>query len=152
MMKCWHGFWHYGIYIYQCPFWDFKRKQSFLCNFTIHHFLLTVVRWIKFSLDTTLLCEPGFQSTKNCCILFHLSVIWLKHQHFLRWPHQNVLRRKVTECVVCSSGGEKVTVLLSANKCQQMLPPMIIFRGKTDQTIRNLIIPPGFIVKTHEKP
>ena len=32
-----------------------------------------------------------------------------------------------------------------------MLPPMIIFRGKTDQTIRNLIIPPGFIVKTHDK-
>ena len=32
-----------------------------------------------------------------------------------------------------------------------MLPPMIIFRGKTDKTICNLIIPPGFIVKTHEK-
>ena len=32
-----------------------------------------------------------------------------------------------------------------------MLPPMIIFRGKTDQTIRNLIIPPGLIVKIHEK-
>ena len=59
---------------------------------------------------------------------------------------------KKGDCVVCSSGGEKVTVLLSANKCQQMLPPMIIFEGKTDQTIRNLIIPPGFIVKTHEKP
>ena len=32
-----------------------------------------------------------------------------------------------------------------------MLLPMIIFRGKTDQTICNLIIPPDFIVKTHEK-
>ena len=32
-----------------------------------------------------------------------------------------------------------------------MLPPMIIFTGKTDQTICSLIIPPGFIVKTHEK-
>ena len=31
------------------------------------------------------------------------------------------------------------------------LPPMIIFRGKIDQTIRNLIIPPGFIVRIHEK-
>ena len=32
-----------------------------------------------------------------------------------------------------------------------MLPPMIIFRGKTNQTICNLIIPPGYITKTHEK-
>ena len=151
-MKCWHGFWHYEIYIYQCPFWDFKWKQSFLYNFTIHHFLLNVVEWIKFSLDTTLLCEPVFQSTKNYCIPFHLSVIWLKHQPFLRWPQQNVLRRKVTECVVRSSGSEKMIVLLSANKCQQMLPCMIILGGKTDQTIPNLIIPPGFIVKTHGKP
>ena len=152
MMKWWHGFRHYRIYIYQCPFWNFKRKQSFLYNFTIHHFLLTVVGWIKFSLGTTLLCEPVFRSTKNCCIPFHLLVIWLKHKHFLRWPHQNVLRRKVTKCVVRSSGSEKMTILLSANKCQQMLPAMIIFRRKTYQTIRNLIILPGFIIKTHEKP
>ena len=45
-----------------------------------------------------------------------------------------------------------MTVILSAKKCQQMLPPMIIFMGKTDQTFGNLIIPPGLIVKTHEKP
>ena len=55
--------------------------------------------------------------------------------------------------MVRSSGSEKkhLTVLLSATAYGQMLPPMIIFRGKTDQTIRNLIIPPGFIVKTHDK-
>ena len=56
----------------------------------------------------------------------------------------------MTECVVRSSGSEKMTVILSANKCQQMLRHMIIFGGKTDQTIRNLITPPGVIVKTHE--
>ena len=33
----------------------------------------------------------------------------------------------------------------------QMLPPMVLFNGKTDQTIRNLNIPPGFIVKTQKK-
>ena len=32
-----------------------------------------------------------------------------------------------------------------------MLPPMLIFKGKTDKTIKKLRIPEGFIVKTHEK-
>ena len=32
-----------------------------------------------------------------------------------------------------------------------MRPHMIIFMGKTDQTICNLIIPPDFIIKTHVK-
>ena len=32
-----------------------------------------------------------------------------------------------------------------------MLPPMIIFKGKTDQTIRNLNISSNFVVKTQEK-
>ena len=48
---------------------------------------------------------------------FHVSVIWLKDQHFLRGPYQNVLRRKVTEWVICSSESEKITVLLSVKKC-----------------------------------
>ena len=84
---------------------------------------------------------------------FHLLVIWMKHQHILTWPHQNVLRKKVRYFVVRSSGSEKkhLTVLLPATADGKMLPLMIIFRVKTDQTIRNLIIPPGFIVKTHEK-
>jgi len=30
------------------------------------------------------------------------------------------------------------------------LPPMIIFKGKTDKTIQDLRIPTGFIVKTQE--
>jgi len=32
----------------------------------------------------------------------------------------------------------------------RMLPPMIIFKGKTDKTIQDLRIPTGFIVKTQE--
>ena len=32
-----------------------------------------------------------------------------------------------------------------------MLPPMIIFKEKTDRTISSLNIPAGFIVKTQEK-
>ena len=34
----------------------------------------------------------------------------------------------------------------------EMLPPMIIFKGKTEKYIRDLNIPPGFIVKTQKKP
>ena len=47
------------------------------------------------------------------------------------------------ECVVRSSGSEKkhLTVVLSASVDGKILPPMIIFKGKTDQSIRNLNIP-----------
>ena len=54
------------------------------------------------------------------------------------------------DCVVRSSGSEKkkhLTVVSSATD-GQMLPPIIIFKGKTEQTICVLNIPPGFIVKT----
>ena len=40
-----------------------------------------------------------------------------------------------------------LTVVSSATD-GQMLPPMITFKGKTEQTIRDLNIPPGFIIKT----
>ena len=57
------------------------------------------------------------------------------------------------ECVLHTSGGEKkhLTVVLSATGDGKMLPPMIIFKGKTDRTISDLNIPAGFIVKTQEK-
>ena len=32
-----------------------------------------------------------------------------------------------------------------------LLPPMLIFKGKTDKTIKKLRIPEGFIIKTQEK-
>lgn len=42
-------------------------------------------------------------------------------------------------------------VVLSATANGQMLPPTIIFRGKTNQTVSNLSIPPSFTVKTQKK-
>ena len=56
------------------------------------------------------------------------------------------------ECVVRSSGSEKkhLTVVLSATADELMIPPTIVFRGKTYKTICNLNIPPTFIVKTEE--
>ena len=57
------------------------------------------------------------------------------------------------ECVVRTSGSEKkhVTVVISATADGTMLPTMLIFKGKTDKTIKKLRIPEGFIVKTQEK-
>ena len=42
-------------------------------------------------------------------------------------------------------------LVLSAAADGTMLPPMLIFKGKTDKTIKKLRIPEGFIVKTQEK-
>ena len=66
----------------------------------------------------------------------------------------NELRRKMRKCMVRSSGSAKkhLMVVLSATADRQMLPPMIIFRGKTNQTISNLDILPSFIVKTQKRP
>ena len=60
---------------------------------------------------------------------------------------------KKGECVVRSSGNEKkhLTVGLSATADGQILTPMIIFKGKTEQAIRNLNISPVFLVKTQKK-
>ena len=57
------------------------------------------------------------------------------------------------ECVVRSSGSETkhLIVVLSATADGKMLPPMIIFKGKTKQTIHNLNISSNFVVKTQEK-
>ena len=89
-----------------------------------------------------------FMSIGKRC--FYLLVIWIKYQCFLTWCHHKKYER---ECVVRSSGSEKkhLTVVLSAAADELMIPPTIVFRGKTYKTICNLNIPPTFIVKTEEK-
>ena len=59
----------------------------------------------------------------------------------------------VSGCVVPSSRSENkhLTVVLPGTADEEVLPPMVIFKKKTDQTVRTLNIPPGFIVKTQEK-
>ena len=68
-------------------------------------------------------------------------------------PTKCIAAKGTKECVVLTSGGEKkhLTVVLSAMEDGKMLPPMIIFKGKTDRTISDLNIPAGFIVKTQDK-
>ena len=57
------------------------------------------------------------------------------------------------ECIVRTSGCEKkhVTIVLSATADGKMLPPLIIFKGKTTKTIEKFCVPDGFIVKTQAK-
>ena len=68
-------------------------------------------------------------------------------------PSKCIAAKGTKECVVRTSGGENkhLTVVLSATGNGKMLPPMIIFKGKTDRTISDLNIPAGLIVKTQEK-
>ena len=68
-------------------------------------------------------------------------------------PSKCIAKKGDKECIVRSSGGEKkhLTVVLPATADGKMLPPMIILKGKTDQTIFNLNIPTNFVVTTQEK-
>lgn len=68
-------------------------------------------------------------------------------------PAKSITKTGTKECVVRTSGGEKkhVTVVLSAAADGTMLPPMVIFKGKTERTIEKLRIPEGFVVKCQEK-
>ena len=68
-------------------------------------------------------------------------------------PSKCFAKKGDKECVVRSSGSEKkhLTVALSVTSNGKMLPSMIIFKGKSDQTIRNLNLPTNFVVKAQEK-
>ena len=68
---------------------------------------------------------------------------------FVMIPAKSICKTGSSECIVRISGS--VTVVLSAAADGTMLPPMLIFKGKTDKTIKKLRIPEGFIVKTQEK-
>ena len=52
-----------------------------------------------------------------------------------------------------TSGSEKryVAVVLTAAADGFILPPMIIFRGKTNQTINDIEAPDGFVIVTQGK-
>ena len=87
-------------------------------------------------------------------IHFPWSVTWMKHQRFVTWSNQYILRKKVRGSVWFVIQGVEKTFdgfVLSVTADGQMLPPMIIFKGNTEQTIRDLNIPTDFIVKTWKK-
>ena len=65
--------------------------------------------------------------------------------------NKSICKTGTRECVVRTSGGEKkhVTIVLSTLSADgNMVPLMLIFKGKTEKTIEKLRIPEGFVVKT----
>ena len=72
---------------------------------------------------------------------------------FVMAPSKHISKNSERVCVVRFLRIEKkhLMVVLPAKAFGQMLPSMIIFEEKTEQTSRNVNIPPGFIVKTQNK-
>ena len=68
-------------------------------------------------------------------------------------PAKNICKTGSKECIVRTSGCKKkhMTVVLSAAANGKMLPPMLIFKGKTERTIEKLRVLKGFVVKTQKK-
>ena len=68
-------------------------------------------------------------------------------------PAKSICKTGSRECIVRTSGSEKkhVSAVLSATADGTKLPAMLIFKAKTDKTIKKVRIPEGFIVKTQEK-
>ena len=63
-----------------------------------------------------------------------------------------ILKKGEMECVSFLSEWKKYqSVILSVTADRQMLLTMIISKEKSEQTIRDLNIPPGFVVKTEKK-
>ena len=68
-------------------------------------------------------------------------------------PAKSICKTGSRECIVRTSGSEKkhVTVVLSATTDRTMLRPVVIFKGKTDKTIKKLCIPEGLIAKREKR-
>ena len=68
-------------------------------------------------------------------------------------PSKCIAAKGTKECVDSTSGGKKkhIKIVLAAMGDEKMLPPMIIFKGKTDRTISDLNIPAEVIMKLQEK-
>ena len=68
-------------------------------------------------------------------------------------PQRSIAKKGSKSVVIRTSGSEKrhVTVVLAVMADGTVLPPMIIFKGKTNRTIRDLVVPTGFVVTTQEK-
>ena len=68
-------------------------------------------------------------------------------------PQRSIVKKGTKSLVIRTSGSEKIhlTVVLGVMADGNILPPMIIFKGKTDRTIRDLVVPEGFLVTTQEK-
>lgn len=73
--------------------------------------------------------------------------------YFDMLPGKTVEKKGEKTVKVRTTGSEKchITAVLTATADGQFLPPMIIFKGKTQRTIKKLKVPKGFLVATQEK-
>ena len=65
-------------------------------------------------------------------------------------PEKSLMQKGQKSVKIRTSGSEKKhrTVVLTVAADGFMLPPMIIFRGKTYQTIKDIEAPEGFVIVT----
>ena len=68
-------------------------------------------------------------------------------------PEKSLVKKGQKSVTIRTSGSEKrhVTVVLTVAADGFILPPMVIFRGKTNQTIKNIEAPEGFVIIRQEK-
>ena len=68
-------------------------------------------------------------------------------------PEKSLVQKSYKSVTIQASGSEKkhVTVVLAVATDGFILPPMITFRGKTNQTIKEIEAPKGFVIVTQEK-
>ena len=68
-------------------------------------------------------------------------------------PEKSLVQKSQKSVTIRTSGSEKrhVTVVLTVAADGFMLPPMIIFWGKTNQTIKDIEALEGFVIVTQEK-
>ena len=68
-------------------------------------------------------------------------------------PEKSFVQKGQNSVTIRTSGSKKrhVTVVLTVVADGLILPPMIIFRGKTNRTIKDIEAPEGFVIVTQEK-
>ena len=67
-------------------------------------------------------------------------------------PNKSFAKTDSKLVTVRTSGCEKkhVKVILTITVCGDILPPMVIFPGKTDRTIKDLTVPDNLWIATQE--
>ena len=68
-------------------------------------------------------------------------------------PEKSLVQKGQKSVTIRTSGSGKrqVTVVLTVATDEFLVPPMVIFRGKTNQTIKDIEAPEGFVIVTQEK-
>ena len=68
-------------------------------------------------------------------------------------PKKSLVQKGQKSVTIQTAGSEKrhVTVVFTVAADGFILPPMIIFRGKINQTIKDIVAPDGFAIVTQEK-